>query len=420
VSACFSPKMPTVCLSDPASLCHTHFSMASPTRFSEPDPENEWLLLHVSFVLIGVITTLLGPILPFFARHWSLTDAQSGFFFTTQYFGSFLGVILTSVVIPRFGFSRVCAAGFTAFMIGFAFLGLGAWIFAAIMVGVNGFGYGFTNPAINIRATQLPSKNTAAAVTFLNFSWSLVAVFCPFLIGFSLPITGARGFCLVLSSLSLVVVGAYLRVSFRSAEAAVARAPATHSLSEWQDSLRRPPQAIPLLFLFFLYVGVEVALGGWVAMHEERMSGMSVAALALAPSVFYGFLLLGRGVAPLAFRHVSPAVVSACGLLLATIGSTLIALSGRAGTLYLGAAVAGFGLAPQYPIFVTWLAAIYRTDSTWIGALFFSAGSLGAAVLPWLVGIVASQTSLRAGFFLPVAVCAVMVLLGTRARPQEE
>jgi len=190
-------------------------------------------------------------------------------------------------------------------------------------------------------------------------------------------------------------------------------------LSEWQESLRRPPQAIPLLFLFFLYVGVEVALGGWVATHEERMSGMSVAALALAPSVFYGFLLLGRGVAPLAFRHVSPAVVSACGLLLATIGSTLIALSGGAGTLYLGAAVAGFGLAPQYPIFVTWLAAIYRTDSTWIGALFFSAGSLGAAVLPWLVGIVASQTSLRAGFFLPVAVCAVMVLLGTRARPQE-
>jgi len=146
---------------------------------------------------------------------------------------------------------------------------------------------------------------------------------------------------------------------------------------------------------------------------------MSVAALAMAPSVFYGFLLLGRGVAPLAFRRVSPAVVSACGLLLATLGSTLIALSGGAGTLYLGAAVAGFGLAPQYPIFVTWLAAIYRTDSAWVGALFFSAGSLGAAVLPWLVGIVASQTSLRAGFFLPVAVCAAMVLLGTRARPQE-
>ena len=144
--------------------------MASPTRFPEPDPRIEWLLLHASFVLIGVITTLLGPVLPFFARHWALNDAQSGFLFTTQYFGSFLGVALTSVLIPRFGFSKVCAAGFAAFMSGFAFLGLGPWILAAILVGVSGFGYGFTNPAINIRATQLPSKNTAAAVTFLNFS----------------------------------------------------------------------------------------------------------------------------------------------------------------------------------------------------------------------------------------------------------
>ena len=390
--------------------------MAFPTLFLEPEPRNEWLLLHVSFVLIGVITTLLGPVLPVFARHWVLSDAQSGFLFTAQYFGSFLGVALTSVLIPRFGFSKVCAAGFVAFTIGFAFLGLGPWILAATLVGVNGFGYGFTNPAINIRATQLPSKNTAAAVTFLNFSWSIGAVFCPFLIGLLLPIIGTRGFCIALAVLSLVV--ALLHVSLRSIPAAAARLPAIHSLSEWQACLRRQPQAIPLLFLFFLYVGVEVALGGWVATHEKRLPIMSAASLVLAPSVFYGFLLLGRGVAPLAFRRASPAVISAGGLLLATLGSVVIALSGTLAALYVGAAAAGFGLAPQYPIFVTWLAAIYRADSTWIGALFFSAGSLGAAVLPWLVGIVASQISLRAGFFLPVVVCVVMVLLGTRARPQ--
>lgn len=389
--------------------------MASPNRFPEPSPRSEWLLLHASFVLIGVITTLLGPVLPFFARHWGLTDAQSGFFFAMQYFGSFLGVLLTSVSIPRFGFSRVCAAGFTAFLIGFAFLGLGPWVLAAALVGVNGLGYGFTNPAINIRATQLPAKNTAAAVTFLNFSWSIGAVFCPFLIGFLLPMMGTRGFCLLLAALSLVL--ACFHVFWGSASSGAVRVPATHSLAEWQECLRRPPQAIPLLLLFFLYVGVEVALGGWVATHEQRMPGMSAAALVLAPSVFYGFLLLGRGVAPLAFRRLSPSLVSASGLVLATLGSTFIAFSGKPGTLHLGAAIAGLGLAPQYPIFVTWLAAIYGLDSTWVGALFFSAGSLGAAVLPWLVGIVASQTSLRAGFFLPIAVCAVMVLLGARARP---
>lgn len=393
--------------------------MASPsTRVSAPGTRNEWILLHISFVLIGVITTLLGPVLPFFARHWSLTDAQSGFFFTTQYFGSFLGVVLTSAVIPRFGFSKVCAAGFTAFMFGSAFLGLGPWILAAFMVGVNGFGYGLTNPAINIRATQLPSKNTAAAVTLLNLSWSIGAVSCPFLIGLLIPVIRARGFFLGLAALSFVV--ALFHRSLRSAPAATASARMTHSLSEWQTQLRQP-QAIPLLLLFFLYVGVEVALGGWVATHEKRMPGMGTRALALAPSVFYGFLLFGRGVAPLALRRISQLAISAGGLLLATLGSVVIALSGNPHTLYLGAAIAGFGLAPQYPIFVTWLAAIYRADSTWMAAPFFAAAGLGAAILPWLVGIVASQThSLRVGLYLPLVVCAAMVLLDIRARPRAQ
>jgi fucose permease len=191
-------------------------------------------------------------------------------------------------------------------------------------------------------------------------------------------------------------------------------------LSEWLEHLRQP-QAIPLVLLFFLYVGVEVALGGWVATHEKRMPGMGPAALLLAPSVFYGFLLFGRGVAPFALRRISQLVISVGGLLLATLGTVLIALSASPHELYLGAAIAGFGLAPQYPIFVTWLAAIYRADSTWMAALFFGAAGLGAAVLPWMVGIVAARTdSLRVGLYIPIVVCALMVLLDTHARPRTQ
>ena len=396
-------------------LCDTRCSMAAtPTRFTEPGARKEWILLHISFVVIGVITTLLGPVLPFFAGRWSLTDAQSGFLFATQYFGSFLGVALTSVVIPRFGFSRVCAAGFAAFMCCFVFLGTGPWTLAALLVGINGLGYGFTNPAINIRATQLPSSNTAAAVTLLNFSWSIGAVFCPFLIGLLLPEIGMRGFFIALTVLSLVIAVFYLSLS---GSAPVVGGRAALSLAEWQERLQQP-QAIPLLLLFFLYVGVEVALGGWVATLEKRMPGMGAEALTLAPSVFYGFLMIGRGVAPMALRRMSQLRISGGGLLLATLGSVVIAISRSSHLLYVGAAMAGAGLAPQYPIFVTWLASIYRDDAARLGALFFGAGSLGAAVLPWLVGIVAEQTnSLRIGFYLPVAVCAVMVFLDTRARP---
>lgn len=385
---------------------------------SSPLPHSsgkEWLLLHVSFLLIGVISTLLGPVLPAFSRHWLLSDAQAGFFFTAQYFGSAVGVALTSLFLPRFGFSRVAATGFGAFLIGFLFLGLGPWVLSGLLIGIIGFGYGLTNPAINLRGTQLPSKSTAAAVTLLNFSWSIGAALCPFLVGWLFPLIGLRGFSNLLVGCSAVLV--VLHFSSRGAPTVRSETHYTHSWKEWIAHLRLP-QTIPLLLLFLLYVGTEVALGGWVASYEKRMPGRSGLTLVVAPSFFYGALLLGRGVAPLALRHAAQIRVSICGLLLATAGCGVIAISNSPRALYLGAAIAGFGLAPQYPILVTWLAAIFQANSNWIGALFFSAGGIGGGALPWLVGIVSNSThSLRVGLCIPLAVSFIMIFLVRSAQP---
>ena len=163
-----------------------------------------------------------------------------------------------------------------------------------------------------------------------------------------------------------------------------------------------------------------MALGGWVASYEKQaVPGM--AAITLSPlhrRYTIGALLLGRGIAPFAFRHFSQIAISGGGLFLATVGAAIIAASNTPHILYLGSAIAGFGLAPQYPIFVTWLAAIFQQDSNWIGALFFGAASIGGGALPWLVGIISSGTSsLRAGLFVPLTVCFLMILLVSGARP---
>jgi MFS transporter, FHS family, glucose/mannose:H+ symporter len=380
-----------------------------------PNARKEWALLHLSFILIGVITTLLGPILPSFSHRWSLTDAQAGFFFTSQYFFSTLGVVLTSLFLPKYGFSKVSAAGFLAFFLGFAFLGLGPWHISVLMMGISGFGYGLTNPAINLRATHLASRNTAAAVTFLNFSWSIGAVLCPFLVRALIPFLHLRGFALLIAASSLVLI--FLHLSFRNAPGADHSARATHPLADWLAHLRLP-QAVPLLALYFLYVGTEVALGGWVASYETRLPGMGAIIHVVAPSAFYGALLFGRGIAPLILRHVSEIAVSVGGLLLATTGTAIIVASNTPNILYFGAAIAGIGLAPQYPIFIVWLATIFRQDSAWVGALFFGSAGLGGGALPWLVGILSATThSLRVGLLLPLAVSCLMILLVLRARP---
>jgi MFS family permease len=86
--------------------------------------------------------------------------------------------------------------------------------------------------------------------------------------------------------------------------------------------------------------------------------------------------------------------------------------------LHAGALLAGLGCGPQYPIYVTWLAAIFKNDATWLAALFFGSAGIGSSLIPWLVGVVASQThSLRFGFMLPIGSALLMIPFALRACP---
>jgi fucose permease len=391
-------------------------SATSSSSNSTPNPRLEWFLLHAGFVAIGVITTSLGPLLPMFSKQWGLSDAQMGSFFPSQYWASLVGVIATGWLLPRFGFSKVLGGAFVFLTLGMGFMGISPWMLTAGCVALSGFGYGLANPTTNLRGTQLPTSNVAVAVSLLNFSWGVGAVMCPFLVGALVPRIGIRGFGLCVAVGTVAIALAHF---FRSAPPVIAAAERPkHSWAAWTQHLQQGA-AIPLVLLFFLYVGTEAGVGGWVAALEKRMpvSGHA-SALTIAPSVFYGFLLLGRGLAPLGLRRFTTVVISLGGLLLATAGTVFIALAHSSPVLLVGAAMAGIGCAPQYPILVTWLAKIFGKDADWLAVLYFSAGSLGGGALPQLVGSIATQShSLRAGFLVPLVASVAMLCLALRLRP---
>ena len=84
-------------------------------------------------------------------------------------------------------------------------------------------------------------------------------------------------------------------------------------------------------------------------------------------------------------------------------GGIAVALTSNKSVLLVAVAACGFGCASLFPVYVTWMAEIFREDSDWIGALYFSAAALGGAVLPQLVGIIATQShSLRIGILVPL------------------
>jgi MFS transporter, FHS family, glucose/mannose:H+ symporter len=397
----------------------TDHTPAPPSQATSlPDARAEWAYLHLGFVLIGISMTMLGPILPYFTHRWNLTDGQAGLFFSTQYFGSFLGTLATSWLLPRLGFSKVISAGYFCFALGLACLGLGPWFFSTAFVAIYGLGYGLTNPSINLRATHLPSSNVAAAVSLLNFSWGIGAVSSPFLLAFFLGHLSLRALAGLLAACFL---GLALAHFVQQADpAASSETGPKRSFAVWRATLQPAPW-ISLALLFFLYVGIEISVGGWVALDEKRMVGFNAARMAAAPAFFYGFLLLGRFLVPIALKYFSQRALSVGGLVLTTVGVALVAFAQTPMVLHAGALLAGFGCGPQYPIYVTWLAARFKGNATWLAALFFGSAGIGSSLIPWLVGVVASQThSLRFGFMLPLASALLMIPFALRACPNAD
>jgi MFS transporter, FHS family, glucose/mannose:H+ symporter len=394
-------------------------TLAVPAQTSAiPDARLEWAYLHLGFVLIGISMTMLGPILPYLTHRWNLTDEQAGLFFSTQYFGSFLGTLVTSWLLPRMGFSKVISAGYLCFALGMACVGLGPWFFSTVFVAIYGLGYGLANPSINLRATHLPSANVAAAVSLLNFSWGIGAVSSPFLVAYFLGHLSLRALAVSLTVCFLALAAVHFVQKAKPVASRENRP--KRSLAVWRATLQPAPW-VSLALLFCLYVGIEISVGGWVALDEKRMVGFATGKMAAAPAFFYGFLLLGRFLVPVALKRFSQLALCVAGLVLATVGVALVAFAQTPGVLHAGALLAGFGCAPQYPIYITWLAAIFKDDATWLAALFFGAAGIGSSLIPWLVGVVASQThSLRFGFMLPIGCALLMIPFALRACPKED
>src|SRR5271169_6750529 len=68
--------------------------------------------IHAAFVLTGVITVLLGPVLPVLIVRWSLSDQRAGLFFTLQFCGNLAGIASMGALISRRGYRLAIPLGF--------------------------------------------------------------------------------------------------------------------------------------------------------------------------------------------------------------------------------------------------------------------------------------------------------------------
>ncbi|MGB8985016.1 MAG: MFS transporter [Candidatus Sulfotelmatobacter sp.] len=383
------------------------FSMSSvQTRSSAlPISSSASLVLHGGFVLMGIVTTLLGPMLPMLISRWSLSDQRAGLFFSAQFCGSMLGVSSLGPLLRR-GYRHTLVCGFSLIVVGVASLNLGSNIACLAATVLFGCGLGQALSGTNLWVAEVSRSRRVAALSILNVMWGIGAIASSPLVmiaqghGATPWLLYAIAACSLLTA--LILMG--MNLEPRTSEDHDKPIPVRPVIS-----LR---STVSLAALFFLYVGCENSVAGWVASLTKRMHVGAGDFWALTPMFFWGGLFGGRAVVPLVPLQRNERALLASGLILATAGTGLLLQARAFATIAICVAIAGLGFASIFPILVAWLVKAFGERSRRIASIMFALAALGGATMPWFVGLTSTRTgSLRAGLLVPLAGCVAMFSL---------
>jgi len=368
---------------------------------------------QTAFLPTGVLTTLLGPMLPILMVHWAMDDARAGDLFLVQFLASLVGVQLSGVLLSRWGFRPAFLSGLLLMASGVASLYLGGFWLGMFSVAVYGLGLGLIIPSDNLLVAELsggadpasPEASRAGAVSLLNFFWGVGAVFCSLMVAWSAAHKLLPVFLGGVALFLLALVWATRNLHFPPAETSA------KSSAAWIDMAKSPAIWI-FAAVFSLYPGAETAVGGWIGSYVSRLGARGAAMASMMPAFFWSALTVGRALGSVLLRGVSERRVLRAGYAGGAAGIGLMIWAPSLAGVIVGAMITGLSFATLYPITVARLSERFGVAARSIGAVMFSLASVGPAVLPWMVGVISHATgSLRAAMVVPLGATVILFVI---------
>ena len=369
-------------------------------------------LIYSSFVLAGVVTTLLGPMLPLLMARWSMTDERAGLFFTFQFFGNLAGIAALGHLLTRRGYGPTFVIGFGAIAVGIAGLNSVNQFTCLTATAVFGFGLGLILSGVNLWVAEAAGSRRTSALSILNVAWGVGAISCPALV---LMAHQAHRLSILLFGIAGLAALAGIVIAMMNIE------PGNHGHAEVDEPAGGMRAGKRFTFalggLFFLYIGTEGCVGGWTASLAKRMGTSGGNLWELAPMFFWAGLLGGRALAPVILRRITERTLFACGLILAGSFSAALWWAGSFTGIAICVALTGLGLSSIYPLIISWMVGHFGAEAKHTASVMFALASVGGAILPAAVGYTSTHTgSLRAGLLVPFFACVVMMGLWVALR----
>ncbi len=354
-----------------------------------------------AFVALGLSGGVTGVAWPSMRTDFGRPVADLGVLLAVGTIGYFFAGLAAGRLTRLIGLGNVLVLIMIIGSLSLAGFGLaGSWAVLLLCAVGSGFSGGLMDSAIN---AYVALHHDARTMNLLHAFFGIGATVGPIMVAATLTqglSWRAAYFALAAIEVVLLVTVLWVRRGWPVAAAA--------------DKAQRGgfgASVLVLLVLFVLYVGIEVAAGQWAFSVLTESRGMGEFAAGVWVAIYWGGLTGGRLTLGVIGNRVRPRSVLHLSMVGSIAGSLLFWLD-PAGLGVAGLALLGVSLAGVFPILVA-------LTPSWVGedrapaviGYQIAAAATGAALLPWLGGVLVDAAGLEAiGPFLVVIAVAMTVL----------
>lgn len=354
-------------------------TLSPPLSTSKRIKQRQSLAYFVAFIILGLVSGVLGPTLPSLAEHTRSSLSQISFLFTAQSFGYLVGSVASGHWFDRWPAHPLLIA--TLLLLGVE-LALAPFVIFLYLLLLIFFMVGITQSAIDVGGNALLvwmyGREVGPYMNALHFFFGVGALLSPIFVVQALTLSGT----IVGAYAALAVLAILSTLFFR-------RLPSPQAPPEHSHTSQSPPRTLWVFLIaamFFFFVGAELSFGGWIFTYMTRLHLGNAAAAGYLTSFYWASLTLGRLVSiPLSARLRPRTLmgITVGGLLLAVL---LLLLGGRVTiVVWIAAFMFGAAMAPAFPSLIA-LAERNMPITGRTTSWFLVGGGLGAMTLPWIIG----------------------------------
>ncbi|KDQ09340.1 hypothetical protein BOTBODRAFT_37098 [Botryobasidium botryosum FD-172 SS1] len=358
-----------------------------------------------------------GPLLPRMQETYGVGFAVVSLVFISTCCGSILAAFMNVHLSDRFGFGKIIVFASFLQLAGYAIQSATPpFPVFVIAFALNGFGFGILDSQSNGFVALLRDSGKGK-MSLLHAAYGCGAFAAPLV---ATQFSHMRRWSFhYLTSLALAVVNLVALIivfQFKTAEQALAKtgvvteSDTTNEGGKMKQIMKFKTVHILALFIF-VYVGVEVTIGGWVVTYSllVREGGPSSGYIS---SGFFGGLMLGRIVLIWVTRMIGERRVIYLYIVLCIALEITVWFVPSLIENAIAVSFVGLFLGPIYPICMT-VSSEVLPPWLLVGSIGWIAGfgQAGSAAFPFMTGAIASKTSVRAMPPLLVGMMGGMILL---------